>query len=99
MQTGKDARAVETINTFTGVTEKIIRIFNILKSEGFPTGNIKIENMTIDAYLCDFTAVLRNILNAYEQHDTVLAGDIAEYEIAPRLRNLHAAMINVITGE
>lgn len=99
MQTGKDARAAETIDAFTGITEKLIRGYNILKMEGYPVGEIKIDDMPVDSYMADFNSALRDLLAAYEQHDTVLAGDIAEYEIAPRLRNLHAAMINSIAGE
>ena len=99
MQTGKDARAAETINAFSGITEKVIRVYNNLKAEGFPFGDTVIDGMPVDSYMGEFNAALRSLLSAYEQHDTILVGDIAEYEIAPRLRNLHAALISSITGE
>ena len=44
-------------------------------------------------YIMEFSAALRELLAAYEQHDTVLVGDLAEYEMAPRLRGLHAALL------
>jgi hypothetical protein len=34
------------------------------------------------------------MLAAYKQRDTVLVGDLAEYEMAPRLRGLYAAICN-----
>ena len=97
IQTGKDARAAETVRTFSGVAEKVFRVFNMLKLAGFPVGEITVENASITAYITDFGTALRELLAAYEQHDTVLVGDIAEYEMAPRLRCLHSAILDAIT--
>ena len=99
IQTGKDARAAETINAFSGITEKVFRIFNVLKAAGFPVGEIIIENMPITAYITEFSTALGELLAAYEQHDTILVGDLAEYEIAPRLRSLHAAISSALAGK
>ncbi|MDR0495402.1 MAG: hypothetical protein LBG95_07230 [Treponema sp.] len=97
IQTGKDARAAETVRTFSGVAEKVFRIVSVLKIEGFPLGDITVGDMPIAAYIEEFSAALRELLAAYEQHDTVLVGDLAEYEMAPRLRNLHTAIVDVIS--
>ncbi|MDR0290972.1 MAG: hypothetical protein LBI06_08560 [Treponema sp.] len=97
IQTGKDARAAETVNVFSGVAEKIFRIFNVLKAGGFPVGEITVEEMPISASIAEFDTALRELLAAYEQHDTVLVGDLAEYEMAPRLRSLHTAVLDGIT--
>jgi len=97
IQTGKDARAAETVRTFSGIGEKIFRIFNMLKLAGFPVGEITVENASITAYITEFDTALRELLAAYEQHDTVLVGDLAEYEMAPRLHHLHTAILDAIT--
>jgi hypothetical protein len=97
IQTGKDARAAETVRTFSGIAEKVFRIYNLLIIEGFPVGEITVENVSVTAYIAEFSTALRELLAAYEQHDTVLVGDLAEYEMAPRLRNLHAAVLDAIT--
>jgi hypothetical protein len=96
IQTGKDARAAETVRTFSGVAEKVFRVFDVLKTEGFPVGEITVENMSLTAYMAEFSTALRELLAAYEQHDTVLIGDLAEYEMAPRLRSLHAAVVDLL---
>jgi len=90
IQTGKDSRAAETARAFSGVAEKIFRIFNMLKLAGFPVGEMSAD-------ITEFGTALRELLAAYEQHDTVLVGDLAEYEMAPRLRRLHTAILNAIT--
>lgn len=84
IQTGKDAKAAETIQIFTGVSEKIIRLFNQLSIQGL----IK-EKDTVYALLNDFNNSVRELLQAYETKDTVLIGDLAEYEMAPRLQELY----------
>jgi len=99
MQTGKDSRAVETIKTFSGILEKIFRIIGILKMEGFPVAKININNTPVAAYIAEFNTALRELLCAYEQYDTVLVGDLAEYEMAPRLRDLYAAVWDTIRGD
>ena len=94
LQTGKDTRAADTISLFSGVTEKILRIINVLKMEGYPVGEVSVNNMPINAYIAEFDSVLRQMLNAYEQRDIILVGDLAEYEMAPRLRTIHSSILN-----
>jgi hypothetical protein len=97
IQTGKDARAAETVRIFSAVAEKIFRIFNVLKIAGFQVGEIIVDDIPITVFIAEFSTALRELLAAYEQHDTVLVGDLAEYEMAPRLRSLHTAVLNAIT--
>jgi len=98
IQTGKDARAAETISIFSGIAEKVVRIYGILGNTGFPVGEIRIGDLPINDYMAEFHTSLKELLNAYEQHDTVLVGDIAEYEMAPRLRGLHTAVLDAVKG-
>jgi hypothetical protein len=97
VQTGKDARAAETVRIFSAVAEKIFRIFNVLKIAGFPVGEINVNNIPVTAFIMEFSTALRELLAAYEQRDTVLVGDLAEYEMSPRLRSLHGAVLSAIT--
>lgn len=96
IQTGKDARAAETIQIFTSAAEKLFRIFNILGVQGFPIETIKAGEAEVSAYIAEFNAAVKEILAAYEQQDTVLIGDIAEYELAPRLRVLTASLSRAV---
>jgi hypothetical protein len=93
IQTGKDSRAAETVGFFSNLAEKVFRIFNVLKTEGFLTAEIRVEDLPVFDYIAEFSAALKELLAAYEQHDTVLVGDLAEYEMAPRLRSLYAAVM------
>jgi hypothetical protein len=99
VQTGKDARAAETVNVFSGLAEKVFRVYHTLKIEGFPVKEITIDNIPINDYITEFNRALNELLDAYEKRDTVLIGDLAEYEMAPRLRGLHTAVWGVVKGE
>jgi len=99
IQTGKDARASETVNIFSGIAEKVFRIYHTLKVEGFPVTEITVDTIPINDYITEFNTALKELLDAYERRDTVLIGDLAEYEMAPRLRGLHAAVWGVVKGE
>jgi hypothetical protein len=92
IQTGKDGRAVETIQIFSGISGKIFRLFTILKAGGLDAGALKVDDISIQAFIEEFDAILRELLAAYETRDAVLVGDLAEYELAPRLRKLYAVI-------
>jgi hypothetical protein len=99
MQTGKDARAAETINAFSGIAEKVFRIYNVLRMEGFPIEQVIVNDVPVSAYIGEFNTALKEMLAAYERHDTVLVGDLAEYEMAPRLLGLHTAVSDATRGD
>jgi hypothetical protein len=92
IQTGKDSRAAETAQIFSAVTEKLFRIFSLLKLEGFIADTLLIDAMPFSAFIDDFSAALKELLAAYEAKDAVLVGDLTEYELAPRLRAFYAAI-------
>ena len=92
MQTGKDQKAAETIQLFSGISEKLFRILFIFKSEGLSPGAFTIDGLSAKVFVEDFNSTLKELSSAYENRDTVLVGDIAEYELAPKLLKLFSAM-------
>jgi hypothetical protein len=93
IQTGKDARAAQTIQIFSGITEKIFRIYRQLEIQGYIPQSAAEKNLT--QQINDFNSAVKELLLAYEKNDTVLVGDLAEYEIAPRLQDFY----NTAAGE
>jgi hypothetical protein len=78
IQTGKDGRAAETITLFSALAEKLFRIFFVLKQYGVPVE-------TLSDFLGEFGSAVKEFQSAWDNKDTVLAGDLAEYELSPRL--------------
>jgi len=95
MQTGKDQRAAETIQLFSKMGEKLFRILFIFKSEGLLTDRYNIDNLSIRSFLDEFNKAVTEISDAYRDKDTVLAGDIAEYELSPRILKFFDALKEV----
>ncbi|MDR3247398.1 MAG: hypothetical protein LBT39_01310 [Treponema sp.] len=92
IQTGKDSRAAETMGLFSTLAEKLFRLFNLLRIEGLFPENLTVEGVPVQTYIEEFGATLKDLLQAYEGRDTVLVGDLAEYELAPRLLQFYTAI-------
>jgi len=96
VQTGKDGRAAETITLFSSLTEKINRLAALFRHFGTDVENLKIQlsdgSVTFKDYIDEFSTALKELVSAYENNDTVLVGDLAEYELSPRLLNLYGAL-------
>jgi len=106
IQTGKDARAAQTIQVFSAAAEKLFRIFKQLDIQGFfnsaDTEESKdqidkrkselVENFT------GFSNIIKELYDAYEKNDTVLIGDLAEYEASVKLKELYSVILNNIKG-
>ncbi|MDR1352920.1 MAG: hypothetical protein LBK05_06525 [Treponema sp.] len=92
IQTGKDGRAAETVNGFSAVAEKLFRLFYLIQAQGQDLSGILVESSPVYDFLGEFSAALKELLAAYEGRDVVLVGDLAEYELAPRLRSFYGAL-------
>ena len=93
IQTGKDGRAAQTIRIFSGVAEKILRILKQLDLQGYLSNSEIPPGKPINQIINGFGVLLNDLLQAYEKHDTVLVGDLAEYEAAPRLQELYTVVL------
>jgi hypothetical protein len=90
IQTGKDGRAAETVSLFSTITEKLFRLFAVFQSQG---GFIDmVDSVPIHNFLEEFGDTVKELVAAYSAKDAVLVGDLAEYELAPRLRSFYAAL-------
>jgi hypothetical protein len=98
IQTGKDGRAAETVQLFSTITEKLFRLFSLLQFRGMLRETGLINDLPVPVFMEEFSAALKELLAAYELRDAVLVGDLAEYEMAPRLRVFYAAIGAPITA-
>jgi hypothetical protein len=91
IQTGKDGRAAETVQLFSVIAGKLLRLLGLLKLEGYSPETLTVEGVPIFEYVGEFESALKELAAAYEAKDAVLVGDLAEYELAPRLLKFHSA--------
>ncbi|WP_028975335.1 hypothetical protein [Spirochaeta cellobiosiphila] len=89
LQTGKDKEALNLVITLTEVLNKIMRLFG----KYCTLKNKNLEDLSIQELPAqEFFTALNNIFNelgeAFESNDSILIGDLSEYEIVPKLESL-----------
>jgi hypothetical protein len=90
LQTGKNAQAAKTVERFSLLSEKIFRLLKLPELKEFIPETVNGEKFS--AFFEGFGGILQEILGAWQNQDTVLLGDLAEYEVAPRLRAFYEAV-------
>ncbi len=83
LQTGKDQEAMGVIVKFSELLQKILRLISF-----FDTDNIIIDGNNFIKYSEDLNLVLTELVDAFSINDSVLIGDLLEYEITPKLMDL-----------
>lgn len=91
LQTGKDAQAMRTMVLAVELIHKTVRIIpEFMRMEAAPA--VDIDGATMPEFYGAFNNVLLELASAFENKDGVLIGDLAEYEIRPRLESFFAAV-------
>jgi len=90
LQTGKDKKAMGLIITLTELLQKILRIISL-----FNTDNIIINGTSLDIFSSELNSILNELAEAFDANDSVLIGDLLEYEISPKLEML-PELVNAI---
>ncbi|MDR2535794.1 MAG: hypothetical protein LBD29_07165 [Treponema sp.] len=92
IQTGKDSKVAETVQFFSHIVDKLFRLVRFLRLQGYVVDTISVDTLPFNSFIDAFSAILKELLTAYEAQDAVLVGDLAEYELAPRLLKLYSAI-------
>ncbi|MDR1787979.1 MAG: hypothetical protein LBR16_05980 [Treponema sp.] len=92
LQTGQDKTAMDTVQEFSSLSQKLFRLIAILNRRGISLD--RIDGNSLSDFVNGFSTALEDLSGAYEEGDTVLIGDIAEYECAPRIAALFEALLS-----
>jgi hypothetical protein len=79
LQTGKDREAMNLIIQLVELLQKIIRIFRSLERHG-------IRSDSFSHFAPELVGILGELEDAFRNEDSVLIGDLVEYELVPRLK-------------
>ncbi len=91
LQTGKDAQAMRTMVLAVELINKTVRIMpEYLRASR--NSALEIDGIAIPDFYGALNDVLRELAGAFENKDGVLIGDLAEYEIRPRLESFYTAI-------
>jgi len=91
LQTGKDAEAMRTMVLAVELINKTVRIMPEFVRNS-PCVPLEVGGTTMPEFYGALNGVLRELAQAFENKDGVLIGDLAEYEIRPRLESFYSAI-------
>lgn len=55
----------------------------------------EIEGQNFKDFFTDFSGILKDFEDALQNNDSVMIGDLSEYEICPRLKSISKALLNM----
>jgi hypothetical protein len=93
LQTGKDAQAMGQLIKFIEIVQKLLRlVHNLGEQAQLDLGIFKIEGAPVADFTGKLNDFLRELSGAMEAGDTILVGDLLEYEIGPKLSGFVTAI-------
>ncbi len=94
LQTGKDRDAMNIIVRFSELFQKVLRIYSFIPEKD------KLKNRDkIKEHATEISQVLKDLSQAFVAEDSVLMGDLVEYEILPRISDFLTIFKDIIHGE
>lgn len=92
LQTGRDGEAVRSVLAFIELFNRTNRILPTLAGTGLDPESIKPDGSGLKSFYDAINGVLTEMMGAFERKDTVLLGDLVEYEIIPRMTTFYRAV-------
>ena len=84
-QTGSDKEAMQIIQDFTSILEKSIKIFVNCKGN---KNEYLLKEIDFENFFTTLTLNLKELMNSIENRDSVMIGDLLEYEFIPKVENI-----------
>ena len=94
LQVGKDKEAMNLIIQLTELLQKITRLISF-----YDTDNIYINEKSYNIFSIELNAILTELAGAFDIKDSVLIGDLLEYELTPKLEMLPEVIESIINME
>ena len=92
LQNGKKLEVSESIKKVADSIDQFSHTAALASLYPETFSNNTIDNMSINDFFADFASVLKDFEEALQNNDTVMIGDLSEYEICPRLKAISEAL-------
>jgi hypothetical protein len=81
-------QVLNSIHSFSLDLQKLYQLLPLLNITDRDPHSLEIEGIALETFPSQLSPVLKELLEALEIKDTVLVGDLSEYELAPRIEKL-----------
>lgn len=95
LQSGKNSDVSQSIKELADSIDQFCHVAALASLFPQTFKNTTIDNMNFKDFFSDFSPILLDFEQALQNNDTVLIGDLSEYEICPRLRAISEALKNI----
>ena len=92
LQTGKNKTAIESIKNLADSIDQFCHVAALASLFPETFKMISIEDKSFNDFFAEFSPILQDFEEALQNNDSVLIGDLSEYEICPRLRSISEAL-------
>lgn len=93
LQTGKELEGLEKLAILVSYMENSIRVLTRIRMDGdIDIDGYQIEGVPFADFIQDFQKTLKEIITAFDNKDTVLLGDLFEYEIPGKVSALNGLL-------
>lgn len=95
LQSGNNLEAIEAIKSLADSIDQFCHIAALASLFPSTFNSTLIEGMDFKVFFDEFSPILLDFEEALKNNDTVLIGDLSEYEICPRLQSISNALKNI----
>lgn len=92
LQSGKNLEVSESIKKLADSIEQFCHIATLASLFPDSFKDVSLNGMNFKDFFADFSPILKDFEDALQSNDTVMLGDLSEYEICPRLKEISAAL-------
>ena len=92
LQSGKNLEVSESIKKLADSIDQFCHIATLASLFPETFTNISMNGMNFKDFFADFSPILKDFEDALQNNDTVMLGDLSEYEICPRLKDISKAL-------
>jgi hypothetical protein len=87
---------MDTMVRFSELSQSLVRLVaSVLPDSADPGKQLTVGGMSLQDFYQELNGILDELLEAFDANDSVLIGDLMEYEVAPRLEQLRTFLQEV----
>ena len=92
LQSGKNLEVSESIKKLADSINQFCHIATLASLFPETFTNTSMNGMNFKDFFAEFSPILKDFEDALQNNDTVMLGDLSEYEICPRLKDISKAL-------
>ena len=95
LQSGKNLEVSESIKKLADSIDQFCHIATLASLFPETFSSESLNGINFKDFFAEFSPILKDFEDALQNNDTVMLGDLSEYEICPRLKEISAALQNM----